>query len=99
MSQGRHIVSSDYRGRRGFYHAGGVCEQIAGYYESWRCDPKSNMSLGPLGTAQLFDFLNQEIYVTPRRGCEGNGDYPILTITPIEVVLLRRIIFTICSIT
>ncbi len=81
MSQGRHP-------RRG----GGVCEQMAGRYEAWRCEPKSNMSLGLHGTAQLFECLNQEIYVTPRRGCEGNGDYPILTIRPIEV-FVHRIMF------
>ena len=76
MLQPRH-------GRRGFGHAGGVCEQMAGFYEAWRCEPKSNMELSVHGTEQLFQFLNQDIYVTPRRG--AIGDFPALTITPIEV--------------
>lgn len=83
MSQSRHS-------RRGFGYAGGVCEQLAGFYEAWRCDPKSNMELGEEGIEQLFDFLNQEIHVTPRRGCQVHGDFPTLSITPIEVSSNQR---------
>ena len=78
MSQSRHS-------RRGFNHVGGVCEQMAEFYETWRSNPKASMSLGFQGTTQLFDFLNQEILVTPRRGCQASGEFPTLTITPIEV--------------
>jgi hypothetical protein len=75
MSQTRH--------RRGFGYAGGVCEQLAGFYEAWRCESTSNMELSMHGTDQLFQSLNQDVYATPRRG--ANGDFPTLTITPIEV--------------
>ena len=58
---------------------------MAEFYETWRSNPKASMSLGFQGTTQLFDFLNQEILVTPRRGCQASGEFPTLTITPIEV--------------